>query len=173
MGDLNIVVRALPELQAVLIAWVTLFVLYLLLRRLLYKPVSKILNDRQAKIQANIEEAKNLRQEAEAIRLDYETRIDHAKKESQEIIESGRKRGDEIKNSILEEARQEAKAIVERARKDIALEKEKAYEDIKKSTGEMAILIASKIMEENITIENQNNLIDKFIDEAGSSKWQN
>ena len=36
----------------------------------------------------------------------------------------------------------------------------------------MAILIASKIMEENITIDNQKYLIDKFIDEVGSSKWQ-
>ena len=173
MGDLGIVVRVLPELQSVLIAWATLFVLFLLLRRLLYKPVSKILNDRQAKIQTNIEEAKNLRQEAEAIRLDYETRIEHAKKESQEIVESARKRGDELRESIIQDARKEAEVIIDRARKDIAKEKDMAFQDVKSQVGELAILMASKIIEEEINSNKQMELINKFIDEVGNSQWQN
>ena len=56
--------------------------------------------------------------------------------------------------------------------KVITREKEKAYEDIKASAGELAVLIASKLIEDQISIENQENLIDRFIEEVGSAKWQ-
>jgi len=173
MGNIQIVVRALPELMSVLISWATLFMLYLLLRKLLYKPVTKILNERQAKIQSNIDEAKHLKQEAEELRLSYESSIDQAKKESQEIIESARQRGEQLRESIINDARKEAEDIVARARKDIAKEKEIAFQDVRSQVGELAISIASRIMEEEINNKKQIDLIDKFIDEVGNSQWQN
>lgn len=173
MGNIQIVVRALPELVSVLISWVTLFVLFLLLKKFLYKPVAKILNDRQEKIQSNISEAKILKEEAQELRLSYESSIDQAKKESQEIIESARQRGEQLREDIINDARKEAEGIVERARKDIAKEKEIALEDVKSQVGELAISIASKIIEEELNSKKQIDLIDKFIDEVGSSQWQN
>lgn len=170
---MEIRVLALPQLISVVITLVSVFILYLILKKYLHAPVTNFLEARKAKIQGDLEEAKSLKNEAADLKTDYESKISEVKLEGQEILENARQRGNEIKDGIVEEARLEAQAIVERARKDIVREKEKAYEDIKKSTGEMAILIASKIMEENITIDNQNNLIDKFIDEVGSSKWQN
>ena len=169
---MDIVVRALPELSSMILAWVALLLLYLMLRHFLYKPVSKALNDRKEKIQSDIDGAKVLKEEAESLRDDYESRINLAKKESQEIIESARKRGEELKEGILVEARKEAENIVDRARREIDREREVAFQEIKSQAGEMAILIASKIMEEQITMDKQNKLIDKFIDEVGSSKWQ-
>lgn len=169
---MEIKVLALPQLLSVIITLVSVFILYLILRKFLYTPVIEFLEKRKAKIQGDIDQAKVLKSEAMSLKDDYEAKISKAKEEGQEIIESSRQRGNEIRENILEEARKEAQAIVERARKDIAREKEKAYEDIKKSTGEMAVLIASKIMEENITMDNQNYLIDKFIDEVGNQKWQ-
>lgn len=169
---MDIVVRALPELSSMILAWVALLLLYLMLRHFLYKPVSKALNDRKEKIQSDIDGAKVLKEEAESLRDDYESRINLAKKESQEIIESARKRGEELKEGILVEARKEAENIVDRARREIDREREVAFQEIKSQAGEMAILIASKIMEEQITMGRQNTIIDKFIDEVGSSKWQ-
>ncbi|CAK7049414.1 F0F1 ATP synthase subunit B [Tissierella sp.] len=166
------VVRALPELSSMILAWVALLLLYLMLRHFLYKPVSQYLNNRKEKIKSDIDGAKVLKEEAIALRDDYESRISLAKKESQEIIESARKRGEELKEGILAEAKKEAEGIVSRARKEIAREREVAFQDIKSQAGEIAILIASRIMEEEIKIDKQKNLIDKFIDEVGSSKWQ-
>lgn len=173
MGDVDIVVRVIPELQSVLIAWATLFFLYLLLKKLLYKPVTKILNDRQAKIQSNIDEAKILKEEAEKVKTDYESRMDSAKKESQEIVEAARKRGEELRENIIQEAKNEAAMIMDRARKDIAKERDIAFEGVKSQVGELAILMASRIMEEEINAKRQTELIDKFIDEVGNSQWQN
>lgn len=170
---MDIQVLALPQLIPVIITLVSVFILYLILKKFLYAPVTNFLESRKEKILGDLNEAKTLKTEAANLKSDYESKISELKLEGQEIIENSRQRGNKIKDTILEEARKEAQIIVNRARKDIVREREKAYEDIKKSTGEMAILIASKIMEENITLENQESLINKFINEVGSSKWQN
>ncbi len=165
-------VRALPDFPSMILTWIALLILYLILRKFLYKPVSKFLNDRKEKIQSDIEGAKILKEEAFHLKEDYESRINLAKKEGQEIIENARKRGEELREGIIDEARREAEDIISRARREISREKELAFQDIKSQAGEMAILIASKIMESQFNMEKQRFLIDKFIDEVGSSKWQ-
>ena len=170
---MEIQVLALPVVSAMLLSWVALAILYFGLRHFLYKPVSEFLNDRKEKIKSDIDGARVLKEEATSLREEYESRIDLAKKESQEIVEGARKRGEELKEDILGDAKKEAEGIVERARKQIIRERETAMQDIKSQAGELAILIASKIMEEEVKMDKQNILIDKFIDEVGNSQWQN
>lgn len=170
---MEIQVLALPELVSMIITLVSVFILFLILKKYLHKPVTEFIQKRQDNIEKEIKETKVLRQEAIELKADYEKRIEKAKLEGQEIIEGSRVRASELEKSMLEEAKKEVETVMERAKKEIAREKEKAYEDVKKSAGEMAILIASKIMEKDINLENQNTLINKFIDEVGSSKWQN
>ncbi len=170
---MNIVVRALPELMPVLMSWVALLLLYVVLKKFLHEPVRNFLEERKNKVQADIDEAKVLQADASKLKSDYEKRIDDAKIESQEIVEAARKRGDELKADIVKEAKEEAEGIISRARKESIREKEVAMQDIKSQAGEMAILIASKIIEEEVKMDSQGVLIDKFIDEVGSSQWQN
>ena len=170
---MNIIVRVIPELPSMLLALGAFLVLFLGLRKLLYEPVSKSLNERQDNIQKNIDEAKTAKAEALDLKTQYEERIQEAKNESQAIIENGRKRGEEVKEDIILEAKVEAKNIVDKAKREIEVEKEKALLDVQKEAGEMAVLIASKIMGENLDLASQQNLIDNFINEVGTSKWQN
>lgn len=170
---MDIQVLALPELVSMIITLVSVFILFLVLKKFLHKPVTNFIQKRQDNIETDIREAEVLKQEAIDLKADYENRMEKAKLEGQEIIESSRVRAGELEKTMLAEAKEEVEIVKERARKDIQREKEKAYEDVKKSAGEMAILIASKIMEKDINLENQNVLIDKFIDEVGNTKWQN
>lgn len=170
---MDIQVLALPQPLSVALTLVSVFILYLILKRFLYDPVTDFLESRQEKIHSQLDEAQVVREQALNLKKDYEARMAQINSESQEIMEKSRQRGAEIKEGIVEEAKEEAKVIIERARRDIELEKEKAYKDVKSSVGDMAILIASKIMEKDINMENQNQLIDKFIDEVGSSQWEN
>jgi F-type H+-transporting ATPase subunit b len=170
---MDIQVLALPQPLSMAITLVSVFILYLILRKFLYNPVTNFLEDRKEKISSQLEEAEVVRNQALKLKEDYEEKMAGASREGQDIMEQARQRATEIKAGILEEAKEEANDIRKRAKKDIELEKEKAYQDVKSSVGEMAILIASKIMEKDMTMENQNQLIDKFIDEVGSSQWQN
>lgn len=170
---MDIVVRPLPELSSVISSWVALLLIYLLLKHFLHEPVTKLLNERKEKIQEDIKSAEVLQADAETLRKDYEAKLELAKEESQKLIESGRQRGEEIRRDIVQEAEAEARRIKDRSKKDIERERAAALRDMKVQTGEMAVLIASKLLEEELTLDNQDVLIDKFIDEVGSSTWQN
>lgn len=169
---MNIDIRVIPDALSMALTLTATLILFYGLRKLLYKPVSKMLNDRKEKIQQNIDGADSLKEEARKLKEEYELKISQAKKESQEIIEAGRKRGEELKEIIISEAKEEANSILERAKKEIAQEKEKALLDIKAQSAEMALLIASKVIEENLSLDKQQQLINKFVDEVGTQKWQ-
>ncbi len=169
---MDIVVRPLPIGSSVVLSLVALLLLYLLLRHFLHAPVTKMLEERKEGIQKDLDGAKLLKEEAKTLKSDYESKIDLAKKESQEIIEGARKRGEEIRVGIVSEAKEDANNIVAHARREIERERDAALQDIKTEAAEIGILIASKIMEEQVSMDKQKNLINKFIDEVGSSKWQ-
>ena len=166
-------VRVIPELSSMILTLIAVLILFWGLSKLLYKPVSKILNERKEKIQNDIDGAKTAKEEAMALKTEYESKLLDARKETQEIIESGRKRGEEIKQDIIAEAKKEAENIVEKAKREIQAEREKALLDVKMQAGEMAVLIASKIIEKNVDATSQQDLIEKFVDEVGTREWQN
>ena len=170
---MEIDVRVIPEGMSMLLTLGAFLVLLFGLWKLLYKPVSKTLNERQENIQKNIDEAKIAKEEALVLKTQYEEKIQEAKSESQAIIENGRRRGEEVREDIILEAKEEASKIVDKAKREIQIEKEKALMDVQKEAGEMAVLIASKLMQENLDLASQQDLINKFIDEVGTSKWQN
>ncbi len=169
---MDIVVRPLPNLSSMILTWVAVLILFLVLKKFLHKPVTKFLSERREKIQTDLDGAKVLKTEAQSLKEDYEAKIDLARKESQEILEGARKRGDELRESIVAEARKDADDIVSNARKEINRERDVALQSIKTQAAEIGVMIASKIIEEQVTLDKQNGLIDKFIDEVGSSKWQ-
>lgn len=170
---MDIRVLVLPELSSVLLAWIALAVIYFILKRFLYKPINNALEARKNKIRDDIQSAAQVREEAFQLKKDYEGRIKNSKEEGQEIIDGARLRGEELTQYILADAKVEADVILARAKKEIERQKELAFVEMKTQSGEMAVLIASKIMEEKITYESQKELIDNFIDEVGNAQWQN
>lgn len=169
---MDIDVRVIPEWPLMIITLISVLVLYLILRHFLHEPVSKFMRERKENIQNDIDSAKGLKEEAISLKENYELKISDAKKEGQEIVEASRKRGEEIKQDIIDDAKEEAENIVARAKREIRMEKEKAIEDMKIQAGDMAILIASRIIDENMNEKIQADTINKFIDEVGMDKWQ-
>ncbi len=165
-------IRALPDLYSMLLTWMALGLLFLLLRHFLYEPVSGLLNDRKERIQSNIEEAKTLKEEAENLRTSYESKISLAKKDGQGILETARKRGEELRQGIIEDARLDAEKIKNKALNETIREKERSFQNVKSQAGEMAVMIASKLLGSQIDEEEHKILIDNFIDELGNQEWQ-
>lgn len=168
---MGIKVRVIPELQTMIVTAVVLLILYLIFRKFLYKPVSRFMHKRNDLIQTEIDNAKSLKLEAKFIKENQEKIINDAHTESRKIIEDAKKISDEIKDNIILEAKKEAKEIIKKAEKEVEKQKIEALEDMKNQSVDLAILIASKIMEEQLKVDKQNLLIDKFVEEVGASHW--
>lgn len=166
-------VLVLPDSQSMVIVAITLIILFVIYKRFLYVPVSMYLQERRNSIQSEINDAKDLKEDALALKEDHEAMIDEARLESQQIVENAKNIGEEVKENIILEAKKEAKEIILKAEKEVEKQKQLALEEMKNKSVDMGILIASKIMEEEVNVDKQDFLIDKFIDEVGKSEWQN
>ena len=102
---------------------IAIFVLFLVASYFLFDPVREMLAKRQAKIKDELDSAAKNKEDAEALRVQYEEKLKGIDKEAEEILSDARKRALENENRIIAQAKEEAASIMERARVEAQLEK--------------------------------------------------
>ena len=145
-------------------------ILFLILRKILFKKIIDVMDARDADIKNNIEAGEKAKEEGMKFKSEYETRIQDARDESQMIVDFARKRAEEKSDTIISEARKEAEYIKQKANNEIAKEKEQAFNNIKSEISEIAVLAASKVIEKDIDKAKHEDLIENFIKEVGEAK---
>ena len=148
-------------------AWVNLLILYLFLKKLLFKPVKNMIDTRQKEIDDMYSDAEESRTSAEAMKLEYEEKLERASEESEEILKKAVRRAQLKEEEILAEANEKAARTLERAEEQVELEKKRAINEVKDEVTEMAISIASAVIERDVSENEHKDLIDSFIDQMG------
>lgn len=138
-------------------------------KKLLLEPVRKVIAHRKAKADSQIEEARQLRAEAEAMKAEYEANMRSARAEANQIVAAAQKTAAARSEEMLNEARTQAAALKQKAEADIAQERRKAVNEVKDEIGGMAIEIASKVVEREIREADHKALIDEFIQNVGEA----
>ena len=146
-----------------------LFIQMYLIKRFLFKPINNILEKRKAMADAEIQNAVQAKEEAHAMKAEYEQNMQDAKNKANEILVSAQKTAAIQSEEMLKEATAQAAALKAKAESDIAQEKRKAVNEIKGEIGGMAMEIAGKVIEREICEEDHEKLIDEFISNVGDA----
>ena len=144
-----------------------LFIQVLLIKRFLFKPVNEILKKRKELADVEIQKAVKAKEEALAIKAEYEQNMQEAKNKANDILMTAQKTAAIQSEEMLKDASAQATAIKAKAEKDIAQEKRKAVNDIRSEIGDMAVEIAGKVIEREISEEDHEKLINDFISNVG------
>lgn len=155
------------NLWQTVISLLNLVLLFLLVKKFLFKPVMKVLEQRQKQIDDRYAEADEANAEAQQSRKSWEEKLAGADAEADSILqtatENARRRGDKL----VAEARDEADSIVRMARNEAQLERQKAAAGIKQEIVEVSGALAEKLLEREINRQDHRALIDSFIEEIG------
>ena len=154
----------------ILISLCNLLILFLVLKKFLYKPVMKVMAERQSKIDTQINDAKQDRTAAEAMRAEYEEKLEKAAAEGDQIIKNAVQRARTQEEEILKSANDSAARTLKRAEEQVELERRKAVNQLKDEVSGMAVDIASAVIEKNLSADDNKALIDKFIENLGETK---
>lgn len=150
-----------------IIAQAVNFVLLLvILQRLAYKPVLKMLKERTDKIDKSIKHAQKIEEElknTEEIKL---AEIKKVKKESQEIIKEAYEISEKRSQESIEKTKAKTQEIVEKAKQEIKAEKENSVQEAKKEIADISIQIAGKIIGKNIDENKQKDLVNDVLKKA-------
>lgn len=148
-------------------AWINLVILYLFLKKLLFVPVKNMIDSRQREIDDMYGDAQSSQESAAQMKLEYEKKLASANEESEEIIKKAIRRAQLKEEEILRGADEEAARKLRRAEEAAELEKRRVINEIKDEVSEMAVGIASAIIERDVSESEHKALIDDFIRTMG------
>jgi len=151
-------------------AWINLLILYLFLKKILFGPVKNMIDSRQKEVDDMYNDAEKSKADAAELKTQYEEKLEKANEESEEILKKAVRKAQLREEEILKNADEEARRSLERARAEAELEKKRVVNDIKDEVSDMAIGIASAIIERDVSEDEHKALIDDFIRDMGDGK---
>ena len=160
-GGKNLLTQVTPGLYIWTI--ITFLLLFYVLARFAWKPLLKMLEERENLIKSSLDDAEKARQELEKINSESEVIISQARSEAQSILSDGKAAAEKIKDDTIAKAKDEASKIREDAKHQIQVEKDKAITDIKKEVVDLSISVAEKLINKNISEQDNSSLIEESL----------
>ena len=155
------------DLFTALFTLINTIILFLVLKKFLFKPVMKVIDDRQKEIDDMYSQANAARESAQTMETEYRQKLEAAEQTSERMVREAVRRGQDREEEILRQANAEADAIRTKAAADVAQEKKKAINEAKNEISAIAVAIAGKVVERELDEQGQAGLVDSFIDQLG------
>ena len=144
-----------------------LFIQLFLAKKLFLDKVKAILDQRREAADKEITDAQAARAEAEEIKKAYEQNMREARAKADDLLLNAQRTANSRSEEIIGQAQQAAAQIKQKAAADIEMEKKKALNDAKNEISGLAMAIAGKVVARELSGADQEEMINRFIDELG------
>ena len=152
-----------PDVEMLILTWVTFFLLLGILYKFAWKPILAALEDREQKIRRLVEDARKAKEEYERIKASANNIISEADHKAKEIVERAQKAAQEAAKVIERRAKDEVQILLNNATQEIERQKEKVKVSLQEESAELAVNLAGKILSEQLDRDKHQKLIDRFI----------
>ena len=139
----------------------TFLILVGLLAKFAWGPLLKALESRQQSIRQALDDARQAKQELQQLHVESAKLLAQARAESAEIISRTRSDADRFRDEMKEKARIEAAGLMRNAERQIELETTRALQQIRQEAIDISINIASKLLQRNVSKEDNERLIEE------------
>lgn len=140
-------------------------ILFIIIRLFLWKPITKYLEDKQAAVNKELEEARVNNETAKKLKKEIVESYEAAKLETQNFKKVLQEEAINEKERIITEARQEAKRRLDQVEFDIRQEVRKSNDKIRQAVKEVAIAAAEKIVQHEVDASEHEALINALVDD--------
>ena len=159
------------ELNATFFAQILNFlILVAILRAVAYKPIMRMLKEREDKIAGNLNKADADAQKAESVLKEYQDQLAGARIKAQDILDKAERRAREEREANVQATRQEVEQMKKAAQAEIQRERERAVEQLKGEVVNLSIAAAGRIVAKNLDEKESEKLIGDFINELDKDK---
>jgi len=147
------------------------FVLLIVLRRFLFKPMVNMLETRKQRIADGLQAAEMARREAEAERAQLQAQLDAERREALDRIAAASKRGETLAAEIEGSARQDAQKIMDDARSEAVRERDRIIAEAQDQIAELAMLAAEKVLGRELSSrDSQRAFVNEFLAANGKAR---
>ena len=157
------------DVWTLIFTWINLGILIIIMKKLLFKPVTAIIKKREDEIKQMYDSAEKDKAESEQMRKAYTEKLAAAKQEATQLITGAQRTAQLRSEQILKETQDKAAAIMQKADEEIKREKKAAAEEIRSDISSMAVTIAQKVIERDLSQADHQDIIGECIDKIGEN----
>ena len=154
----------------IVVSLLNLLILFLIIKKFLYKPVKNMLKSRQENVDRQYSEASEHLARAERKEEELNEQLSSAEQRAEEMLEDATVLAQKRGERIVDEARQEAQDIIRQARNSAEMEKKRVQGEIKEQIVDVSIALSEKLIEREIKEEDHHTLIESFISQIGEGE---
>ena len=155
------------EWGSILVTLITFLILLALLKKFAWGPLKSVMDKREQDINKDIDDAEQAKINAQKLEEENRQTLRETQNEVQKILEEAKVQARDQHEQIIHEANQRANGMIETAQSEINSQKERAISEINDEVSKLSVLIASKILQKDISEKDQKDLIEKYIKEVG------
>lgn len=158
------------NLWQILISLANLLIIFLIFKKLLFKPVQNILSARQQQVDKLYGDAEEDRSAASDMKKEYEARLATAREEADGIVKNAVQTAQRKGDALLSEASFQASRIKQKAEEEISMERKQMLMDVRSEISDIAVSIASKVVEREVQKKDHDSFVDEFIKNVGEQQ---
>lgn len=165
---MEVILPAKTMIYEVVVSLVSFLVLFGVLAKFAFPPITKMLDKRSDTIRESLEASEATRIEAERLLEEYKVQMTEARQEAARVIEQGRKIAETMKTEIMAKANEDAQALLVKAREGIQAEKKAAIAELQASVADLSVAVAGKLIGETLSTADHAKLIERYVAEVGA-----
>lgn len=148
-----------------LLVWtlITFGGLVAILAKFAFKPLQRLLEEREKSIRNSFAEAQRVREEAEGIRREGQVHLQESKEAARKLIEESRRVVADLQAEGRKQARVEADATIQRARAEIEQEVRKSVDELRGTVASLSIKVARDVIKDNLNPARHEALVDEYM----------
>ena len=151
----------------ILISLANLTILYVVIKKILYKPVKAVIEGRKEAIAKSYADAEKAQNEANASRDEYAAKLATAHATADEIIHDATVVANRRGEKIVADAHQKAEEIVKQGELEASMEKKKAMESIRRDITDVSAAMTEKLLKREMNEADHRGMIDEFLKGVG------
>lgn len=144
---------------------INIAVLYFILKKILFKPVTNFMTNRTNKIDEALKMAEEAKHKLETIEQQQAQKLKEIKEEGTILMNDYKKKAQTEYNAILENAKKDAEKITQNTKAELALEQERLIASLKDDVTNLVLMASEKVIKKNIDDKDNRKFIEDFIDE--------
>ena len=146
---------------------INLVILFLILRKFLFRPIMNIMEKLEAMISDGLKNAQDSQTQALELKSQYEDKLKGAKEESSQMIERAKQEAKAEYDRIVGDAGTEAEKLMKSARETMDMEREQTLREMKSQVASLAMDAARKVLMNEDHVADDQSVYDQFLKEAG------
>lgn len=159
----DIVSFSVPD---IVFTWLNLLVIFLIVKKFLFKPIKGIIEKRQNEVKDMYLRAEQAEKKAQNLEAQYTELLTKARLEAAEIVKNAMEAAQSKADTIVEQAKVKAMELLEKTQAQIQREKDESLREALNKVSDVVLITASKLIEKEMTMEDHKEIIEKILDDV-------